>query len=136
MASRVKIVHHLPGYVAIEKRITNMGDGVARAIASDAVDAAPIKTGAMVSTIRVSHPGRWTWHVSVGTDHWWYMEFGANPHGPILPVKKKALWWPGLPHPINVVEVHPGNKPRPFMRPAVYQRRMVWFTPTGGVAVT
>lgn len=134
--ARTVIVHHPQGYAAIAHRMGKLGDAMAGAVANDAIDAAPIKTGHMVSTIRVLRAGALTWYVTVGTDHWWYQEYGASPHGPILPVKKQALWWPGLRHPIARVKVHPGNPAQPFMRPAVYQTRAFWFTPTGGVAVT
>lgn len=134
--ARVKVVHHTTGYEAIERIVVNVGDAVAKAVAQDAEDAAPIKTGALVSSILVVRASKYTWFVRVGTDHWWYQEYGARPHGPILPVKKKALWWPGLSHPIARVELHPGNKAQPFMRPAIYQRRFVWVTPTGEVAVS
>ena len=42
-----------------------------------------------------------------------YVEFGTKPHT-ILPVNKKALYWPGADHPVASVN-HPGTKPNPFM---------------------
>ena len=38
----------------------------------------------------------------------------AKDMNPILPRKKKALWWPGLPHPVKAVYNHPGIKPNPY----------------------
>jgi hypothetical protein len=42
-----------------------------------------------------------------------YVEFGTRPHT-ILPVEKKALYWPGAAHPVHRVN-HPGTKPNAFM---------------------
>lgn len=45
-----------------------------------------------------------------------FVELGTGPHD-ILPVRKKALYWKGAPHPFARVH-HPGTKARPFLRPA------------------
>jgi len=42
---------------------------------------------------------------------------GSKPYV-IRPKVKKALHWPGLPHPVKKVN-HPGLKPRPWMREVV-----------------
>lgn len=44
------------------------------------------------------------------------VEKGTRPH-PIYPRRKKALWWPGLPHPVAMVN-HPGTEARPFLMPS------------------
>lgn len=131
---RVRMVHHLSGYAAIEERVHNVGAATARAIAEDARDMAPIDTGRLSSSIRVVRRGTYTWWVTVGTDYWSYMEYGTRSNYIIRPRLKKALWWRGLASPVSEV-THPGLRPRPFMRPALMQRRRIWFTPTGGVAV-
>lgn len=53
-----------------------------------------------------------------------YQEMGTGLYAPgggsmyeIRPRLKKALWWPGLEHPLKVVR-HPGVRPRPYLRPA------------------
>jgi hypothetical protein len=54
-----------------------------------------------------------------------FNEFGTStrsefpsPAYNIFPVKKKALFWKGLPYPIGAVKNHPGIPARPCMRPA------------------
>lgn len=133
--ARVKIKHHPAGHEAIDLRVRNMGAAVAEAVAEDARDMAPVDTGFLVSTIHVVRVSTYKWHVRVGTDYWSHMEYGTLKKNYIIrPRLKKALWWRGLDNPVSEV-THPGLRPRPFMRPAVYQKRYIWFTPTGGVAV-
>jgi hypothetical protein len=133
--SRVRFKHHERGYAAIAFRVTKIGDAVANAVARDAIDMAPIKTGNLVRTIRARRSMGYTWRVWVGTDYWMTQEFGVPYRGIIRPRLKKALWWSGLQHPIAIVTNHPGHRPQPFMRPALYQPRRIWVTPTGGIAV-
>jgi hypothetical protein len=45
-----------------------------------------------------------------------WVEQGTGEHV-ILPVNKKALFWPGADHPVRMV-FHPGTKARPFLMPA------------------
>lgn len=52
-----------------------------------------------------------------------YVELGTEPHI-IRPKDKKALFWVGAKRPVTVVH-HPGTRPRPFLRPALYQERDV-----------
>ncbi len=40
----------------------------------------------------------------------------ASRINPIRPRLKKALWWPGLPHPISVVQNHPGIRPNDYYK--------------------
>lgn len=135
--SKVTIIPHPPGLVAIENRIENLGSAITKAVADDAEDAAPIKTGELVSSIVTSRGAGYVWYVSVSAEHWSYQEYGTIGRNPVIrPVHKRALWWPGLTHPVAIVTRHPGNAAQPFMRPAVYQTRAFWFTPTGGVAVS
>lgn len=44
------------------------------------------------------------------------VEEGSVAHK-IFPNRKKALWWPGLPHPIAMVN-HPGTEAQPYLRPS------------------
>lgn len=50
------------------------------------------------------------------------VEMGTAPHV-IVPRNKKALHWPGARHPVARVN-HPGTAPMPYLRPALFQRRM------------
>jgi phage gpG-like protein len=40
----------------------------------------------------------------------------------IVPVNKRALYWPGAPHPVASV-THPAQAPRPFLKPALAEMR-------------
>jgi hypothetical protein len=57
-----------------------------------------------------------------------WVTLGTPPHA-IYPKTKKALWWPGLPHPIAYVDgkpppPHPGNRPNPFATDAMSKYNM------------
>lgn len=136
MATRVRVKHHPEGYAAISFRVQRVGSAVAEAVAGDARDMAPIDTGRLVSSIHVMHVRTYGWRVRVGTDYWSHMEYGTFKKNYIIrPRLRRALWWEGLSRPVSQV-THPGLEARPFMRPAVYQKRKIWLTPTGGVAVS
>lgn len=49
------------------------------------------------------------------------VELGTAPHV-ITASNKKALYWPGARHPVARVN-HPGTRPYPYLRPALFQRR-------------
>lgn len=49
------------------------------------------------------------------------VELGTAPHV-IVPNAKQALSWPGAEHPVKKVN-HPGTRPYPYLRPALFQRR-------------
>ena len=53
---------------------------------------------------------------SFNVDYALVVEEGSRPHV-IRPVNAKALWWPGLDHPVLSVN-HPGTKERPYLVPA------------------
>ena len=70
------------------------------------IEEAPKRTGELRSQIRIRRY-RWTWSIVEGpTKHGLWVREGTIGHS-IYPVKKKALWWPGLPHPIGFA-AHPG----------------------------
>lgn len=137
MARGTTVVHHPSGYAAIDRRVQQVGDGVAHAVAGDARKSARKNTGAMVGTIAVVRMSTYTWHVRVGTDHWQHIEYGTIGRDPVInPRFKQALWWPGSEGPRARVKRHPGNKAYPFMRPSLMQPRAFWFSPTGALVVT
>lgn len=59
--------------------------------------------------------------VGDGTPLWHWIEYGTRPHW-IRPKHKRALFWPGLEHPVRAV-FHPGTPEFGPMRQALYQRR-------------
>lgn len=49
------------------------------------------------------------------------VELGTSPH--VINAKPgSALYWPGADHPVKRVN-HPGTRPYPYLRPALFQRR-------------
>lgn len=59
-------------------------------------------------------------YLSHGQAHGGYLEKGTGIHGPkrrsIKPVNKKALYWPGAPHPVREVK---GTQAKPIIGPTV-----------------
>ncbi|MFE9391706.1 HK97 gp10 family phage protein [Streptomyces sp. NPDC006784] len=106
---------------ALHSEIGRYLDKLAVAIEADASRYAAVKTGYMRGSLYREVDGL-TLRVGVrNVDYWMAQEYGAGPHI-IRPVNKKALHWPGAQHPVAKVN-HPGNPPRPFLRPALYTRR-------------
>lgn len=92
---------------------------------------APVDTGNLRSRIVIEPQSQRPYVVRVGTNVKYaeMIEFGTGIHGPkgqpfeIRPKNKKALYWPGLPHPIKRVKAHPGQKAQPFLFPAWEEER-------------
>lgn len=94
-------------------------------IAADAARYCPEDTGALAESIEhhmegpdlvVSATGG-----ADGRTYAAYVELGTGPHI-IRPTGKKALHWQGAAHPVREVH-HPGTRPQPFLRPALFQQR-------------
>lgn len=94
-------------------------------IARDAARYCPERTGALKDSIEHHVEGDdLIVSATGGTDgrtYAAYVELGTVPHI-IRPREKRALFWPGAPHPVGVVH-HPGTRPQPFLRPALFQER-------------
>lgn len=59
---------------------------------------APMKTGALRGSIHSERTGATTWFIGTDLEHAYYVE---NGRGPVYPVRKKALYWPELAHPVK-----------------------------------
>lgn len=72
---------------------------------------APVKTGALRASIRSRQTGPLSFEITEGM---WYGKLqreGTKKKGyEIHPKNKKALYWPGLDHPVAYVKSHPGIK--------------------------
>lgn len=124
MASHVEISDEWEGEVggAVE---TFFEDRLGPDIAKDAARYCPERTGSLKDSIEhhledgdliVSATGG-----ADGRTYAAYVELGTMPHV-ILPRDKRALFWEGAGHPVGKVD-HPGTRPEPFLRPALYQQR-------------
>lgn len=119
------IIHMLEGWERLYERPKRqfLAD-ILEDIADDAFRYAAKDTGEMAGTL--------AWHahssshgtVTVGSDHWYFQEYGARPHVIRAQSSKGALHWAGAQHPVKKVN-HPGNSAQPFMRPALYKYRTV-----------
>ena len=93
-----------------ERVIREGFDNIGEAALRLTIEEAPKKSGELRSQIHL-RKSRWTWSIVEGpTKHGQYVREGTAAHL-IMPVKKKALWWPGLPHPIAFA-ANPGIRNR------------------------
>lgn len=122
----MKLVFHPEGLAAISHRVAKAHDNVVDAVERDAFRYAAKDTGAMASTIHRRNVTRLKARIKVGgrgIEYWATVEYGSEPHV-IRPNRKKALHWTGDRHPSKRVH-HPGTPAQPFMRRALYQKRVL-----------
>ncbi len=98
-----------------------MENTIGRAILGDARDFVPKRSGRLHDSLRAECHGKVLRVGSLDCNYATDVETGTMPHF-ILPNRKKALYWPGAAHPVAYVN-HPGTKPQPYLRPALFQRR-------------
>jgi len=97
---------------------------IAETVAGSAARHCPGRpSGPLVQSIRTDPTDQGA-DVSIGTDHWSYMEYGTPPHvieaGPRPEGARGALSWPGAEHPVGRVH-HPGTPEYAMMRQALYE---------------
>jgi hypothetical protein len=118
------------GLLRLHMHVQRVHNSIVEDVFHDARNAAAVDTGQMWMSIHVRHitAKMWTWssrfvsRVVVGTDHWRFVEFPTSAHEIRPKDPNGALFWPGAPHPVQVVH-HPGTHEQPFMRPALYKKR-------------
>jgi hypothetical protein len=120
MATRVRMT---PGWEThVEEATSAWLDDIVDDVATDANRLAPRgRTGRLGRSYGVVRITRLTRHVGSGLEYATTVELGGPPHD-IRPKTKKALAWPGGQHPVRVVH-HPGSRPIPHLRPALYRKR-------------
>lgn len=89
----------------------------ARRVQAMARGRGPIDTGDYVSSIDTERLEPSGWRVIARDRKSAWIEFGTRPHE-IRPRTKRALWWPGAPHPMARVW-HPGTAPTDNMAEAL-----------------
>jgi len=99
-------------------------EGIAEAMRREARSRAPRRTGRLAGSIdAMADTGHGLVTLRAGAPHASFLHTGTGIHGPahrpyiIRPRRKRALWWPGAPHPMGVV-AHPGIRPRDYLREA------------------
>lgn len=96
---------------------------VVEEIADDARRYAPVDTGALRESIQVEHDAPGRSRIAAYADYAAEVEYGTRPHV-IEPDTKEALAWPGMVGGPYARVNHPGTEAQPFLRPAVYKRRV------------
>ncbi|MFD4596723.1 hypothetical protein ACFWPQ_01695 [Streptomyces sp. NPDC058464] len=91
------------------------------AILGDARNYVPKRSGRLLESLRREVHDKVLRVGSLDCNYATDVEMGTSPHV-ILPRNKKALYWPDADHPVARVN-HPGTRPQPFLRTALYQRR-------------
>ena len=86
--------------------VTNGFRLVAEIVRKEGALAAPYNKGKLSKGIRKIPSGKFGWHIIETSKHGLWIREGTWDHF-IEPRKAKALWWPGLPHPIAWA-LHPG----------------------------
>jgi hypothetical protein len=96
-------------------------EGIAEAMRREARSRAPRKTGRLQGSIdAMAEVERGLVTLRAGAPHASFLHTGTGIHGPahrpytIRPRRKRALWWPGAPHPMGAV-AHPGVRPRDYL---------------------
>lgn len=94
-------------------------------MADDARLIVPKDTRELHDSIEVEYvPGQLTGQVTVGTDHWAPTEYGSEPH--IIEAKGDySLHNPETGEYFGKIVNHPGTPEQPFMRPALYKKRVI-----------
>ena len=123
MAGRVEVDDSWEGEVAAALAAffqERLGPDIAR----DAQRYCPERTGALARSIEHHLEDGDLIVSATGSDertYAAYVELGTRPHE-IRPSSKQALFWEGAAHPVAAVH-HPGTRPQPFLRPALFQER-------------
>jgi hypothetical protein len=90
-------------------------------ILADARQFVPVDTGRLKESLDAEVRDKVLRVGSRDVNYCLYVEYGTAPHV-ITPRFKKALHWPGADHPVAKVN-HPGTRPQPYLRVALFQRR-------------
>lgn len=80
---------------------------------------APVNHGRLAGSFQLKPVNDFEYHIQSGVAYALAVHTGTGIHGPegrpieIVPVNKKALYWPGAPHPVKRV-LNPGRKADPY----------------------
>lgn len=115
-----------------EGAVGDATEEIAGLIADDAKVTVHKVTSNLANSIQSGRVAVMSSEVTVGMDYGAAHEYGTGvhttdpdaPHEPIVirPKNKRALFWPGLAHPVGQV-IQQGQHPHPFLTPAVERNR-------------
>jgi len=119
----------VPGYelrakLAAAGPIHNVAQDIADDIRSNIRSAGLVKTGALLRSVRVRKRANGDSRVSIGTDHWWFPEYGTAPHVMIAPPGHVFTFVKPNGERVFTTRInHPGNRAYRVVRRAVYKKR-------------
>jgi len=113
-----------------EKDLAGFMETLAGILHQNIQDVAPVRTGVGRKSIVARKRKDLEWAILIdrrfrGGKYMTWQHEGVSPSkiNPIVPRKKQALWWSGLPHPIAIVRNHPGIKRLGFFETGIEMSR-------------
>lgn len=115
-------IEFVPGWEShMDSEINKFMKNLADDVLNDMQEHCPVDTGALLADLE-SEVHEKTARIGAATvPYAIYVEEGVGPHE-ITPDTAGALFWPGAPHPVDVVH-HPGTDATHFMKNALYKER-------------
>lgn len=102
----------------LDKYVNKMVGNSSYALYSQVLQNVPVRSGKLKRSISIRPQGENRFFITEGVIYGQYIREGTKGGYPIYPVNKKALWWPGLEHPIAYVSNHPGIAPNDYAQKA------------------
>lgn len=119
----VRVVLYEPGMRRMRELAVDLAHTVTDLIYLDVLQYVPYDTGALFKSVRTQKL-KWSGRVWIGTDHWFFIEYGVRPH--IIRTRtKRTLADPDTRQMFGQRVRHPGHRAYMPMRRALYQRRLV-----------
>lgn len=118
-----RVVLYEPGMQRVQERAVDLAHMATDLIYLDVLSTVPVDTGALFRSVRRKHLKR-SGQVWIGTDHWFFIEYGVKPH--IIRTRtKRTLANPDTRTMFGRRVNHPGHRAYMPMRRALYQRRFI-----------
>lgn len=111
-----------PGMARLEDIAVRMAHYACEEIADDVILAVPVQHGNLLRSVRVEKLER-SGRVWIGTDHWYFIEYGVKPH--IIRVRYKMTLASKERVMFGKKVNHPGHRAYAPMRRSFYKRRML-----------
>lgn len=116
-----------PGMALVQERAVDLAHMATDLIYLDVLATVPVDTGALFRSVRREHL-RKSGRVWIGTNHWFFIEYGVKPH--IIRTRvKRTLANANTRQMFGQRVNHPGHPAYMPMRRALYKRRFVRVLP-------
>jgi hypothetical protein len=119
----------VPGYelrakLAAAGPVHNVAQDIADDVRGNIRSDGLVKTGALLRSVRVRRRANGDSYISIGTDHWWFVEYGTAPHVMIAPPGHVFTFVKPNGERVFTTRInHPGNRAYRIVRRAVYKKR-------------